>query len=468
MFCGVHYILYIRFNVYTSFCHLLCPVCNMMKKSFFKTSYRILCAALAAAIVLPFSPKAYALTGEFQCGLEEHSHSDACYTPVLICELDEAPEYHVHNDNCYEQRETLVCADEGHEHDESCYESQSVLICTIPEYNIEGGHRHIDSCYEKQLHCTVPEHSHSRSCYYVSMDNVETAEDWEATLPDTLSGNWRDDFISVARSQLGYTPLAENSIPAEDGSTMLPYTRYGDWYGFPYGEWCVMFVSFCANYADIPRDAVPYESGCVAMVEKFRQAGVFEYGRSYVPRRGDLVFVSYDGGLSPSHVGIVTDAAVSSGSSGAFSFVDIEGNSAGTVRERPRSTADADIFGYMNMEKVIDNWNGIRRAVIDCGGTSLCLKYPAEEAADFDTLRATSVSKGSKEYAQLEKELPAHISDVAECSFYRIDAELSGTPVSISRPDTVSFAYSADFYDHSAGIIEHGGALYAYVCQTGA
>ena len=76
--------------------------------------------------------------------------------------------------------------------------------------------------------CTVPEHSHSRSCYYVSMDNVETPEDWEATLPDSLSGNWRDDFVSVARSQLGYTPLAENSIPAEDGSTMLPYTRYGD------------------------------------------------------------------------------------------------------------------------------------------------------------------------------------------------------------------------------------------------
>lgn len=440
----------------------------MMKKSFFKTSYRILCATLAAAVVLPFSPEAYALTGEFQCGLEEHTHYDACYTPVLICELEEAPEYHVHDDNCYEQCEVLVCADENHAHDESCFELQSVLTCTLPEYDIEGGHRHIDSCYEKELHCTVPEHSHSRSCYYVSMDNVETPEDWEATLPDSLSGNWRDDFVTVARSQLGYTPLAENSIPAEDGSAMLPYTRYGDWYGFPYGEWCVMFVSFCANYAGIPRAAVPYESGCIAMVEKFRQAGAFEAGRSYVPRRGDLVFVSYDGGLSPSHIGIVTDAAVASGSSGAFSFVDIEGNSAGTVRERPRLTTDADIFGYMNMEKVIDNWNGTRRALVDCGGTSLCFKYPAEEAADFDTLRAVSVSKSSKEYSQLVEKLPAYLSDKAVCIFYRINAVLSGKTVSLSRPDTVSFADSADFYDLSAGIIEYGGAIYAYVCQTGA
>ena len=439
----------------------------MMRKSFFKTSYRILCAALAAAVVLSFSPEAYALTGEYQCGLEEHSHSDACYTPVLICELEEVPEYHVHDELCYEQRDVLLCTDENHEHDESCYDLQSVLICSLPEYGIEDGHRHIDSCYKKELHCTVPEHSHSRSCFYVSMDNVETPEEWEATLPDTLSGSWRDDFVSVARSQLGYTPLAENSIPAEDGSTMLPYTRYGDWYGFPYGEWCVMFVSFCANYAGIPRTAVPYESGCVAMVEKFRQSGVFEYGRSYVPRRGDLVFISYDGGLSPSHTGIVTDAAVASGS-GAFSFVDIEGNSEGTVRERPRLTTDADIFGYMNMEKVIDGWNGTRRTLVNCGSTTLCLKYSPEEASAFDVLRAVSVGKRSKEYTQLVKELPAYISDEADCSFYRIDAELSGKPVSLSRPDTVSFADSVDFYAISAGIIEYDSALYAYICPTGA
>ena len=120
------------------------------------------------------------------------------------------------------------------------------------------------------------------------------------------------------------------------------------------------------------------------------------------------------------------------------------------------------------MEKVIDNWNGTRRALVDCGGTSLCFKYPAEEAADFDTLRAVSISKGSAEYAQLTKALPAYLSGEAGCSFYRINAVLSGKTVSLSRPDTVSFADSADFYDLSAGIIEHGGAIYAYVCPTGA
>ena len=43
----------------------------------------------------------------------------------------------------------------------------------------------------------------------------------------------------VTISYLSHAPSSailrslKNSIPAEDGSTMLPYTRYGDWYGFP-------------------------------------------------------------------------------------------------------------------------------------------------------------------------------------------------------------------------------------------
>ena len=35
------------------------------------------------------------------------------------------------------------------------------------------------------------------------------------------------------------------------------YTRYGDWYGNPYGSWDVMFVAFCQHYAGIPEDVIP-------------------------------------------------------------------------------------------------------------------------------------------------------------------------------------------------------------------
>ena len=36
-------------------------------------------------------------------------------------------------------------------------------------------------------------------------------------------------------------------IVKEDGKTTDGYTRYGDWYGVPYGDWCAMFASFCIH-----------------------------------------------------------------------------------------------------------------------------------------------------------------------------------------------------------------------------
>ena len=53
----------------------------------------------------------------------------------------------------------------------------------------------------------------------------------------------------------------------EDGETIKDYTRYGEWYGMPYDDWCAMFLSFCLNYADIPRDAIPYEANCPSCIE---------------------------------------------------------------------------------------------------------------------------------------------------------------------------------------------------------
>jgi hypothetical protein len=32
---------------------------------------------------------------------------------------------------------------------------------------------------------------------------------------------------------------------------MKGITRYGQWYGDAYGDWCAMFVSFCMNNAGI-------------------------------------------------------------------------------------------------------------------------------------------------------------------------------------------------------------------------
>ena len=50
-----------------------------------------------------------------------------------------------------------------------------------------------------------------------------------------------------------------------DGVTLRYYSRYGQSYGNPYGEWDVMFLSYCLKYAGIPQSAIPQEASVLAL-----------------------------------------------------------------------------------------------------------------------------------------------------------------------------------------------------------
>lgn len=63
-----------------------------------------------------------------------HTHGEDCYesVPVLICGQEETEE-HTHSEDCYIQEQHLVCQEtEGHIHTEDCYES--VLACGLEEH----------------------------------------------------------------------------------------------------------------------------------------------------------------------------------------------------------------------------------------------------------------------------------------------------------------------------------------------
>lgn len=47
--------------------------------------------------------------------------------------------------------------------------------------------------------------------------------------------------------------------------TLHYYSRYGQSYGNPYGEWDVMFLSYCLKYAGIPQSAIPQEASVLAL-----------------------------------------------------------------------------------------------------------------------------------------------------------------------------------------------------------
>lgn len=67
------------------------------------------------------------------CGIEAHTHTEECYEPTLICELQE-DDTHTHTDECYES--TLICGKEEHIHVASCYSDQTDVTYTLLQNTI--------------------------------------------------------------------------------------------------------------------------------------------------------------------------------------------------------------------------------------------------------------------------------------------------------------------------------------------
>lgn len=287
------------------------------------------------ALILP----AVTMTSETYCGKEAHTHTEECYERELICTLGSDEDIHEHTDACYEPRLVLACGhEEGpeHTHTTDCYRMESVLVCTEGEgASGAGTHQHRDTCYKETLICGMEEHQHTLLCYSNPEADLETADIWERTLPAALSGNWADDLIAVAESQLGYHESTNNYI-LDEGGYIHGYTRYGAWYGSPYGDWCAMFASFCLHYAGIPESTFPYEAGCTRWVELLTQAGLYTTG---APERGALAFFDKNADGLADHVGIVT--AVSDDG-----FQTIEGNLGKAVVSQTHSYADGEVLGY--------------------------------------------------------------------------------------------------------------------------
>lgn len=227
-----------------------------------------------------------------------HEHTEDCYTEVqtLTCMEEE----HVHGDDCFDPEDgTLICEKFEHTHDENCYTTEYELTCGLEEGELVEQvveptqsaelaamavaepvpleptvdtvepiyHHHTDACYEEVLTCPLPEHHHTVACLSDTSADVETPEEWQAVNDEAvMTGNWDEDLLSVAKTQLGYEQSEKNfEIDPADGVTLRYYSRYGQSYGNPYGEWDVMFLSYCLKYAGIPQSAIPQEASVLAL-----------------------------------------------------------------------------------------------------------------------------------------------------------------------------------------------------------
>lgn len=326
------------------------------------------------------------------CGIEEHQHGDSCYEMQLVCGYDElSNDGHIHTDDCYDEEQVLICNQEesaGHIHDESCidteqqlvcsedhehttdcyetvvsyicgmtegdgahlhgpecFETQQVLICDIPEGESsesagQEAHVHTDDCYEKVLICQLEEHEHTLACYSNPEADLESAGLWERSVSGVeLTGIWADDIVSIAQTQLGYEESIQNYIVTEDGE-VKGITRYGQWYGDPYGDWSGMFASFCLNYAQIPASAVPRGEYCQDWISALSDCGLYRAAGSCSPLRGDIVFLDQD------YDGCAELAGFVSAVSDTGTLTVIEGDYNDAVAQISFRADAAEIIGY--------------------------------------------------------------------------------------------------------------------------
>ena len=168
-------------------------------------------------------------------------------------------------------------------------------------------HLHAEECLQDDTFiCGYEEHIHTISCYSDLSADVETAKEWEATLPSDLGRYWSENLARIAVSQIGVKESEKNYILADDGETRLGITRYGQWYGNPYGDWSAMFAAFCLHYADVPQDAIPWGSGVYNMMQHCDEKELLSQPDASVGANGNILFLDTDGNGNADKVLIVT------------------------------------------------------------------------------------------------------------------------------------------------------------------
>ena len=367
----------------------------------------------------------YETQRELTCGIDsDHQHTDACYeqTETLICELPtepaedtepaepvlicENPEIilHEHTASCFDASGNPVCGKLqvlAHQHSADCFGTveQAVDTETLTCTNTDENHSHTALCYGIwELTCGLEEHIHTTECSADPTADVETAQEWEQTFAEVrLTGEWPVDVIAIAKTQLDYAESVKNYVVGEDGARR-GYTRYGDWFGCPYGDWCAMFASFCIHYADA--EGMPLNWGCPSWIEELTALNLYRPARSgdprqqYIPSAGDLVFYDWEQDGISDHVGLVVEVAPAAGGEPA-KLITIEGNTDDRVQYMTYALDTPVILGFGRLPEQTFYCGKTGHAhTADCGGEGVC---PLEEHIHSEPCRTENAAVSDQE-----------------------------------------------------------------------
>ncbi len=256
------------------------------------------------------------MAGEAFCGFTEHRHTEECIERTLICGFEEgepvpetdskptedAPEVSVNEatEGISDEASTDAVQQSESESEES--------VPTVSESEAPVGHIHTDECYKITYICGLTEHVHDVSCYSDSKADVESERDWKKTFESvTLTPDFADNLVAIAKTQLGYTESERNySVDAE--KVKHGYSRYGEWYGSVYGDWSAMFVEFCLYYTSGIGDNLPYSTGVETTRMEWEKVGVYQPIAAHAAVKGDILFWDTNGDGKADLTGIVSAA----------------------------------------------------------------------------------------------------------------------------------------------------------------
>ncbi len=161
-----------------------------------------------------------------------------------------------------------------------------------------------------------------------------------------LTGNERNDILSIAISQLGYHEGEDGDYSGTNQSSSGNCVEYyrlliPNWSNNS-DEWCACFVNWCLNQAHI--DYASSEIGCWKWVGELKTMKMFQdsaaYGGTYTPQPADMIFFNWKNTNTGSgHIGYVlytTDTHVFT----------IEGNADNKVMIRSYELNSPSVIGY--------------------------------------------------------------------------------------------------------------------------
>lgn len=274
-------------------------------------------------------------------------------------------------------------------------------------------------------------HTHTLQCYSNPNADLETEANWSATIP-SLTGNWNEDAVAVADSQLGYQESTAN-YHVSDNNEKKGYTRYGAWMNDPYADWNTDFVLFCLHYANVDANALSLSND----ISTWTSNGAFVSKDSYAPNAGDLIVLDQNNDGAADHAAIITEA-----NGNAIRIV--EGDLSDAVTQANYDTTDARVIGYIRMPQ-----NPAMQTVAETAEETAA---PVETSAPEETAQPEVTTVPETEQATVaETAAPEATAEPQETTEPEVTAtpeatataEAASTPEAMTTPETAKVSSKA-------------------------